>query len=167
MFNFVREGYMKKLYYILLLILAGTQGFAQIRVTEEISDDTTSVIHSWDNNITFNADPRLAVLLEKHKSQQSGGYSGTRYMRGYRVQIYYGTDRNQAINRKVDFMRRFPGIKTYMAYTQPQYRVKVGNFATREDAVETYRMAINAYGACMIVPDNVVIVYNPQSAGND
>lgn len=162
---------MKKLYCILVLLVAitaVTDTYAQVRVVEEMNDDTSTTRNAWDNNITFNADPRLALLIEKHKTQQSnGGYGGVRYMRGYRVQIYYGIDRNQAIQRKVDFMRRFPGVKTYMSYTQPQYRVKIGNFATREDAVETYREAINIYGACMIVPDNVVIVNTPQAANND
>ncbi len=155
---------MRTLFYILMpvLLLCGryTTSCAQVREIEETPVDTTAK-NPWDNNITFNADPRLALLLERHKSQGNGGGYGVRYMRGYRVQIYYGIDRNQAIQRKVDFIRRFPNEKTYMSYTQPQYRVKVGNFATRQDAVELYRQAINIYGACMIVPDNVVIVNLP------
>lgn len=114
------------------------------------------VKYPWDNNITFNADPRLAILLEKHKNQV---YGGVRHMRGYRVQIYYGIDRNVAMQRKADFVRRYPTIPSYLSYTQPQYRVKVGNFASREDALELYREAINVYGAAMIVPDNVTINY--------
>lgn len=162
---------MKTLYYILfpvLLLCAGyTNAGAQVRVVEDMSVDTTAK-NPWDNNITFNADPRLAILLDRHKTLGGGnGNGGVRYMRGYRVQIYYGIDRSVAIQRKVDFIRRFPYIKTYMSYTQPQYRVKVGNFATREDAVETYREAIRLYGACMIVPDNVIIVNTPQGNNND
>ncbi len=148
---------MKKLYYILLplLVLTGTTEYchAQMVVTENISGQTAAP-KPWANNITINADPRLAILVERHKNMQ---YGGIRHMRGYRVQIYYGTDRAEAIRKKVDFMRRYPSIHTYMVYTQPQYRVKVGDFAKREDALDLYRQTIALYGACIIVPDNVTI----------
>lgn len=139
-----------------MLLACSINTSAQIVVTEELPQDTVAVKHPWDNNITFNADPRLAVLIEKHKNQV---YGGVRHMRGYRVQIYYGIDRSVAMQRKADFVRRYPSIPSYLSYTQPQYRVKVGNFASREDALELYREAINIYGAAMIVPDNVTINY--------
>lgn len=153
---------MKKLYYILLTMMVLTctsiGSYAQIEVTEEMPVDTVPPVkQAWQDNITINADPRLAILVEKHKNSQLGG---VRNMRGYRIQIYYGNDRNIAIQRKIDFMRRHPNVKTYMSYTQPQYRVKVGDFASREDALDLYRETINMYGACMIVPDNVTINYN-------
>lgn len=147
---------MKRLFYIVftvvLALMAGTDSRAQIVVEENI--DQPKTINSWDKNIAIHADPRLAILVDRHKSLQSGGI---RRMRGYRVQIYYGVDRNKAFERKTDFMRRYPAIKVYMVYTQPQYRVKVGDFATREDALDLYREMISIYGACMIVPDYVTI----------
>lgn len=138
-----------------MLSLTGTAqySFAQMVVTENIAPDTAVRPQPWANNITINTDPRLAVLIERHKNQQYG----TRNMRGYRIQIYYGNDRAEAIRKKVDFMRRYPSIQTYMVYTQPQYRVKVGNFASRADAIDLYRETIALYGACIIVPDNVTI----------
>ncbi|MBZ0099015.1 MAG: hypothetical protein K8F30_08010 [Taibaiella sp.] len=146
---------MRWLFYIVpalvLTVLCVTQSGAQIVVDENIGDTTLSQPGS---GIAIHADPRLAVLVEKHRSQLTGGI---RHMRGYRVQIYYGIDRNVAINRKVDFMRRYPNIKVYMSYTQPQYRIKVGDFASREDALDLYREMISLYGACMIVPDYVTI----------
>lgn len=148
---------MRRLRYIMLtvvlVLVAGASVNAQIVVEENI-DQPVAAASSWDKNIAIHADPRLAILVEKHKNQQSGGI---RHMRGYRVQIYYGVDRNIAFSRKADFMRRYPGTKVYMVYTQPQYRVKVGDFATREDAGDLYREMISIYGACMIVPDYVTI----------
>ena len=54
-------------------------------------------------------------------------------------------------------MRRFPGVRTYMTYVQPQFRVKVGDYRTREDALEMYRQASQLYNPSMIVPDIIVI----------
>lgn len=147
---------MRRLRYIMLtvvlVLVAGAGVNAQIVVEENI--DQPVVQGQGDNRIAIHADPRLAILVERHKNQQTGGI---RHMRGYRVQIYYGIDRNVAFSRKADFMRRYPNIKAYMTYTQPQYRVKVGDFATREDAGDLYREMISIYGACMIVPDYVTI----------
>lgn len=144
---------------VLFLYLA-VPAQAQILVTEENYPVTEQTVRQpWDDNIAIHADPRLALLVDKHRNSQ---YGGTRHMRGYRVQIYYGIDRNVAFQRKADFMRRYPSIKVYMTYTQPQYRVKVGDFATREDAIDLYRETMNLYGACMMVPDNVIITSNPQ-----
>lgn len=149
------------LYYIALLMLTllGTSSYthAQMIVSDETQTAATATPQQAGNdNIHIFADPRLALLIEKHRGMQ---YGGIRRMRGYRVQIYSGNDRNEAISRKVDFMRRYPKVKTYMVYMQPQYRVRVGNFATREDALDIYREAIAIYGAAMIVPENVVINY--------
>lgn len=147
---------MRWLFYIaftvVLAFMASADSRAQIVVEENIDQPATT--GSWDKRIAIHADPRLAILVERHKNLQSGGI---RRMRGYRVQIYYGVDRNKAFERRADFMRRYPSTKVYMVYTQPQYRVKVGDFATREDAVDLYREMISIYGACMIVPDYVTI----------
>lgn len=148
---------MKTLYYILLIVIATVSTAVLADAQMYAAKDTAQTFvahHSWDDNIHIFSDPRLAILVEKHKSLMAGGI---RRMKGYRVQIYYGTDRAEAINRKVDFMRRYPRVKTYMTYTQPQYRIRVGDFATREDALELYRQAISLYGAAIIVPENVTI----------
>lgn len=100
------------------------------------------------------ADPRLAILTKKHKNVQLGVI---RSGRGFRVQIYNGNDRVKATQIKVDFMRRFPGVRTYMTYVQPQFRVKVGDFRTRGEAQEMYQKVAGLYNPSMIVPDIIVI----------
>lgn len=114
----------------------------------QISEDTSM------RNVTIHADPRLDLLLEKHRNVQLGVI---RQGRGYRVQIYYGNDRSRASQIKVDFMRRYPNVRATLSYINPQYRVKVGDFATRKDAWEFYREIDNIFSPCMVVPDRVVI----------
>lgn len=139
---------------LMLWIFGNGNASAQMVVDHNIDDDSLLAKAPWADNIHIYSDPRLDLLVEKHKNLQTGGIVR---MRGYRVQIYYGTDRQDAINRKVDFMRRYPKEKTYMTYIHPQYRVRVGNFASREDAVQLYRIAISLYGSAMMVPENVTV----------
>jgi len=134
---------------LMLLLLTGKMVGAQIVVSENIDDNKAGV-----HGVVVHADPRLDVILKKNKSMLTGGI---RSGQGYRVQIYNGNDRNKATEIKVDFMRRFPGIRTYMTYVQPQFRVKVGDYRTRAEAEKVYEQVSTLYNACMIVPDIIVV----------
>ena len=80
-------------------------------------------------------------------------YSG----KGFRVQIYNGTDRNKALSIKSEFMRNNPGVRTYLTFVPPCFRVKVGNYRNRSDAVGMLREANSTYNPSMIVPDIITI----------
>ena len=80
-------------------------------------------------------------------------YSG----RGFRVQIYNGEDRGRAIKIKTEFMRHYPGVRTYLTYVSPSFRVKVGDYRYRSDAEGMLKEANSSYSPCMIVPDMITI----------
>jgi len=88
-----------------------------------------------------------------HEKDERVIYTG----KGFRVQIYSGADRERAINIKTEFMRNFPGVRTYLIYLSPTFRVKVGNYRTRAEAMSMYREAKEIYSPCVIVPDNITI----------
>ncbi len=137
-------------YILFVILLSFTQSmYAQIVVSE---DHRPTIGQS--TGVTVHADPRLDVLLKKYRNVQLGVI---RSGQGFRVQIYNGNDRNKANQIKVDFMRRFPGVRTYLTYVQPQFRVKAGDFRTRAEAQKLYNEVSTLYNPCMIVPDIVVI----------
>ncbi len=80
-------------------------------------------------------------------------YSG----KGFRVQIYNGPDREKALAVKTEFMRRFPGVSSYLIYTAPGFRVKIGDYRYRGDAERMLREANATYKPSMIVPDMVTV----------
>jgi hypothetical protein len=106
--------------------------------------------------VVIHADPKLDILMNAMKPKP-GRMAVIRSGRGYRVQIYNGNDRKKATELKMDFMRRFPGMRTYMTYIQPQFRVKIGDFRTRADARKMYEQLATLYSPLMIVPDIIVI----------
>ncbi len=77
--------------------------------------------------------------------------------KGYRVQIYNGPSREKAIAAKVEFMRRFPGVHTYLMYVEPGFRVKIGDYRNRSDAEGMLREANGMFSPSMIVPDMVTV----------
>lgn len=53
---------------------------------------------------------------------------------GFRIQIYTGSSREAAYDAQARFKNIYPEIPTYISYTQPNYRVKVGDFRSRNQA---------------------------------
>lgn len=142
---------MKRVFFLLLIILTASpnRSFAQIKVTEG-----KEIAYASVTGVIVHADPRLAVLEKKHKNIQLGVI---RSGRGFRIQIYNGNDRTKATQIKVDFMRRFPNVRTYLSYIQPQFRLKVGDFRTRAEAQEMYNAVRELYNPSMIVQDIIVV----------
>ena len=110
------------------------------------------------SGVVLHADPRIAVLfVKKHVTGYKGIRGSIRSARGFRVQIYSGNDRNVATQRKIDFIRRFPNMRSYISYISPTFRVKVGDFKSRADAYRFYQQVSGLYTPCMVVPDIVEI----------
>ena len=149
---------MKNIYTLLVFLISSLYSpltFAQDDEVE-ITDSTSGVV--------IHSDPRLDILMASNIKVKKA-YATTpgksakviRSGRGFRVQIYVGNNKNTAISKKVDFMRRYPGVKSYMTYTQPQFRVKVGDFQSRRDAQVFLSEVKSLYPTSMIVPDYIVI----------
>lgn len=77
--------------------------------------------------------------------------------RGFRVQIYSGSDRAKAIAAKSNFMRIFPDVRTYLSYSAPQFKVKVGDYKSRTEAAGMARVLKSFFKPVMIVPDVIVV----------
>lgn len=144
---------MNRLYQILflfLLVCFSIQSQAQIKVSYQANENTAT---NPTTGVVLHADQRLAIVTKKHVSYAPGIYSG----RGYRVQIYSGNDRNKANKIKVDFLRTYPGVRAYLSYSSPQFRVKVGDYRSRGEAEKMYQQVEGRYRPCMIVPDIIKI----------
>jgi hypothetical protein len=109
------------------------------------------------DNSTVNSTPVTPAPVKPtiiiHEKEGRVIYTG----KGFRVQIFSGSDRDKAIAVKTEFMRRFPGIRTYLIYNRPCFRVKVGNYRNRGEAAVMLKEANRVYSPCVIVPDSITI----------
>ena len=80
-----------------------------------------------------------------------------RYINGFRIQIYVGNVRQEADGAKSYIYQSFPDLNPYVSYTQPTYRVKVGDFMYRSDAEQYLEMIKEQYGSAVILADRVDI----------
>ncbi len=78
-------------------------------------------------------------------------------VKGYRIVIYNGADKNAALTAKNNFARAFPGTRSYLSYNVPSYKIKIGDFDDKNDATKFMRRLMAAFPASFIVPDLVTI----------
>ena len=55
-------------------------------------------------------------------------------MNGYRIQLYFDSDKGEINNARSRFIQQFPKIDTYVIYNAPNFFLKVGDFRTRLEA---------------------------------
>ena len=78
---------------------------------------------------------------------------------GYRVQIYFDSgnnSKNKAASIKTNFEALYPGVKSYLSYKEPYYRVRVGDFRTLTEAVGFQKKISADFQTSFAVKDNIV-----------
>ena len=77
---------------------------------------------------------------------------------GYRIQItaYSGTNsRNRAEAERAAFKANFPGISVYLSYSEPYFKIRVGNYLTRLEAYKDLKRIKLTYPNAYIVPEKI------------
>jgi hypothetical protein len=83
-------------------------------------------------------DPRVDSLIKKQiQINEITTRDSRRNIPGYRIQVANSADRNQVFAIKTRIYQSYPELKPYLIYQPPNYKLKVGNFKTPEEA-ESY-----------------------------
>jgi len=142
---------MKILFLFFSLVFLQT-GFAQI------ADTTAVLVHK---------DPRMETLSKKQASVNAAiKKASARTMRGYRLLIVNTTNRNEAMDAKTKIYTYYPELKAYLVYQSPYFKLKAGNFKTREEA-DRYRMELNDIFPKGVFILNDMIEVTPEKDGEN
>ncbi|HEX6180764.1 MAG TPA: SPOR domain-containing protein [Chitinophagaceae bacterium] len=91
------------------------------------------------SNVVVHKDPRVELLVKKQIDINEENTRDTRRnMQGFRILVINSNDRNKVFAAKAKIYQQYPELKTYLLYQPPFYKLKVGNFKTKEEA-EDYR----------------------------
>jgi hypothetical protein len=89
--------------------------------------------------VTVHKDPRIDLLVQKQIDINEETTRDTRRtMNGFRILVINSNDRNKVFAAKARIYQSYPELKPYLMYLPPNYKLKVGNFKTKEEA-EEYR----------------------------
>ncbi|MDZ4838604.1 MAG: hypothetical protein SGJ04_01225 [Bacteroidota bacterium] len=76
-------------------------------------------------------------------------------IQGYRIQVFFGAERLEANKLNTQLQYQYPNETVYLAYQQPNYRVKIGNFRTVIEAMQLYRELSRKYPSVQLVQDRI------------
>lgn len=89
-------------------------------------------------------------------------------VQGYRTQVFSGNNqrksKDEAFRKEKEIKQLFPDVPTYVTYTAPFWKLRVGDFRSHEEAYHMMRLLIDAfpsYGKEMyIVKEEIKIPLN-------
>jgi hypothetical protein len=70
---------------------------------------------------------------------------------GYRVQVYFSTNKNELNDVRLKFIKSYPRVETYITYDAPNYFLRVGDYADRNDAERFKKEIFREF------PDNFIV----------
>jgi len=117
---------------------------------EVVSTDSLSSDTSINNT-------KVIVVQDDRINELNIAYQNTYQLKGYRVQIYSGNKRKPAIDTKLSFSKLNMEEKAHQTYEQPYFKVKVGDFRTKLEALNFRHGIIEKFPNCFIVRDNIDI----------
>jgi hypothetical protein len=89
--------------------------------------DTSSVI--------VQKDPRVDLLIKRQiQINEETTRDSRRNIPGFRIQVINSSDRNKVFAVKTKVYQQYPELKPYLMYQPPNYKLKLGNFRTAEEA---------------------------------
>lgn len=134
-----------KLIYTCILSLIGLAGFAQTKGT-----------------VTVVKDPRIDSLIAKRAELNKKEADITIRANGpivsqmgYRVQIYYGSDRRAVYREQAKFASLHPDLITYITYREPNYYLRAGDFRTRLEAQKLMAELRSTYPTLFIFREKI------------
>jgi hypothetical protein len=143
---------MKPLFHIIagLILSIGLLWSQTPQVTPESNKDILETLEKktgGEGNVTIHQDPRMTILLDK--KVESTENKKNIYVSGYRIQVYLGNNhkksKDEAFEREKGVKDKFPDLNTYVTYTSPFWRLRVGDFRNHADALVVAKQLRSAF----------------------
>jgi hypothetical protein len=144
------------------MIWAMFYGFGAMAQEAERLDDSTATgtqkIKTIDipasgtkGEVDVKADGRLEAMSKFMGTPV--GTEPTVKLRGFRLQLMFGNDKDIVSGARADFMAKYPKIPVYPDYLAPNFRLRVGDFKTRLQAEELQNMVREMFPDAIVVEE--------------
>ena len=102
-----------------------------------------------NENIKIKYLDNIDSLIIKNQNTNNG-------INGWRVQLAFKSTKEEIRSSRINFINKYPGIPSYLTFSSPYYRICVGNFRTKLEALKLKdkikREYIEAYPVPTIIP---------------
>jgi hypothetical protein len=101
--------------------------------------------------LTVNNDAYLDTAIQKNIDKNKI----TNIIEGYRIQLFSGSERNNANALKTKFLKLYPETPAYLIYQQPYFKLRVGDYRTKIEAQNIFYKLQDDFGQVIIIPDKI------------
>lgn len=128
----------------------------------------SSALHAQSDHASVNVykDARIDLLLKKQadvNDVSTRNATRRRTASGYRLLVISTNSKQEAIAARTKIYSSFPELKPYMWHQSPYYKVKVGNFTSRQEA-QAYQKRLAPYFPGGVFLMNDVVEVNPDAS---
>jgi hypothetical protein len=103
-------------------------------------------------------DPLIDTLIARRATLSKTGFAGGQETAfGYRVQIFFGSSRQAAYSAQAKFNDEYPELKTYIVYSEPNFKVRAGDFRTRLEAEKLVKEVTGMFSTLFIISEKINI----------
>jgi hypothetical protein len=103
------------------------------------------------NRVTYTQSEKVTTLLNRYLEENRTKQK----MDGYRVQLHFGNDRDKAREVKSKFLNSYQTVQAYESYQQPNFRIRVGDFRTRIEALKCLKEIKSEFPSAFVVTDEI------------
>ncbi len=138
---------------LVFLIISGLLYF-QVSVSQSLQDN--DIQYGSEEipileNLTINQDSCIKKMLQWHIENNKIREG----MEGYLVEIFFSSAlnaREMANEKKIKFLSLYPDYNVHIIYSAPNFRVRIGDFRTKSEALKLYKKIQNDFPGAFIVP---------------
>lgn len=98
---------------------------------------------------------KTPTIKDSRINKLDAAYKSTYKLEGYRIQIFSGNKRQPAKEARLRFSRIYRKTKAHEVYEQPYFKVRVGDFKTKLEALKFKNELTKHFPNCYIVKDKV------------
>lgn len=133
-----------KIWILITTVFVSLTGFSQQAEKSEINkqQDTTN------SNVKTTVTPAIQTINET--------YIASYKLTGYRIQLASESSSSPARKIRAAFIQKYKEIPAYEIYQQPYFKVRVGDFKTKLEAIKFQKEIQTDYPNCYIVKDEIV-----------
>ena len=105
------------------------------------------------SGVTVNQSRSMRTAFDNYVSNNAG-----KKLTGYRIRVYFDNGQNarnksEAIARSIS--AAFPGIGVYRTFESPNYKVSVGDFRTKDEALKVFHTLKSTYPTALLLKETI------------
>ena len=115
--------------------------------------DILNLIRAADGKSEIDQPAAIRDAFRKYVSRNAG-----KPMSGYRIRVYFDNDqkaraRSEAVARTI--AGRYPGLRVYRTFESPNFKVSVGDFRSKDEALRLFNELKVQYPSAFLMKENI------------